>query len=155
MSIAKLILSFILCFAVAAAGSAVTIPSITTWYTTLTKPFFTPPNAIFGPVWTLLYLLMAISLAIVWNKPQKKQTKKALQLFFIQLTLNFLWSFVFFGMHQIFTGLIVIVLLWAAIFQTITYFFPIAKKAAYLLIPYILWVSFAAMLNLALAVLNG
>lgn len=154
MSIAKLILSLILCFAVAAAGSAVTIPSITTWYTTLNKPFFTPPNALFGPVWTLLYLLMAVSLAIVWSKPQKKQTKTALLFFFTQLTLNFFWSLVFFGMHQILAGLIIIILLWATIFQTIKYFLLIAKNAAYLLIPYILWVSFATMLNLVIVILN-
>ncbi len=152
MKFSKLFFSLIICFAVAGAGSAVTLNAISTWYAILNKPIFNPPNTIFGPVWTLLYLLMSISLAIVWS--QKKKTISALQMFFAQLGLNFLWSYVFFGLHLPFGGLIVIILLWAAIFQTIKRFSPISKYAAYLLYPYLAWVSFAAILNLAIVILN-
>ena len=130
-----------------------TIPSITTWYTTLNKPFFNPPNVVFGPVWTLLYLFMAIAMALVWSS-SKKQKNTALQLFLIQLALNFLWSLVFFSWHLIAGAFIVIVLLWITLFLTIKRFLPISKAAGYLLMPYIAWVSFAGLLNLTILFLN-
>jgi translocator protein len=152
MSIPRLLISLFICAAVAYAGSAVTVPSIMSWYATLHKPFFNPPNYVFGPVWTILYLLMAVSLALIWSS--KKNNKLALRLFFIQLGLNLLWSVVFFGLHSPFTAFTVILFLWAAIFMTAKLFLPISRAASYLLIPYLLWVSFAAVLNLAIVILN-
>lgn len=152
MSIKKLLISLILCFFVAYAGSVVTLPAITTWYTTLHKPFFNPPNYVFGPVWSLLYLMIALALAKVWS--MKKKTTRALQVFALQLGLNLLWSFVFFGMHLLLGGLMVIIFLWIVIYKTVIAFLPLSKPAAYLLIPYLLWVSYAAILNLAIVVLN-
>jgi translocator protein len=152
MQLTKLLISLAICFAVAYAGSAVTVPSIQTWYPTLHKPFFTPPNYIFAPVWTLLYILMAVALALIWSS--KKRKKPAMQCFFTQLGMNFLWSAVFFGLHSPFAAFTVIFFLWAAIFITYRLFLPISRNAAYLLIPYLLWVTFAGVLNLAIVVLN-
>lgn len=133
-------------------GSIFTSAKIPTWYASLAKPFFSPPNWLFGPVWITLYLLMGISLYLVWVK--KAEKKKALWLFGVQLALNAVWSPVFFGMQNIMLAFVVIVFLWLAIILTIIYFYKVSKKAAYLMLPYIIWVSFAAVLNLALWLLN-
>ena len=154
MKLGKLFVSLLICYAVAAAGSAVTTPFIASWYPSLIKPPFTPPNAVFGPVWTILYTLMAISLTLIWSKHKAKQTKEPLEWFAVQLGLNFLWSLVFFSWHQVLWAFLVIVLLLLAIVQTIRVFLPLSKTAAYLLIPYVLWVSFAGILNLAIVLLN-
>jgi len=155
MKTLKLIISIGLCFIVAFIGSAVTLPSIPTWYAQLNKPFFNPPNFIFGPVWTVLYLLMGISLYLVWNKGWKnKNTNKAIRVFLVQLALNFSWSFVFFGLHLPFLAFLTIIALWIIIFYTITLFKKISKLASELLIPYLLWVSFALILNLFIVILN-
>lgn len=151
----KLIISLVLCYFVAYAGSTVTTPVIDTWYASLNKPFFNPPNWVFGPVWTLLYTMMGVSLFIMWKKGIKgKKERYAIQMFFLQLFLNFLWSFVFFGLEQPLGAFIVILLLWGAIFYTIMLFKKIDKTAAQLLIPYIAWVSFATLLNLFIVILN-
>jgi len=141
-------------FVAAAIGSLATIPNITTWYAMLEKPFFSPPNWVFGPVWTLLYLLMGLSLYLVWVAPYKKSKKSAFTLFGLQIVLNVLWSLVFFGLHLPWVGVVIIGLLLAAIIGTIKYFRPISKTAAYLLLPYVAWVSFATLLNIAVALLN-
>jgi tryptophan-rich sensory protein len=155
MNYPKLIASIALCFFVAFSGSMVTTPAITSWYAGLEKPFFNPPNWIFGPVWTVLYLLMGISFYRVWNNVDSwKKEKKAITAFFVQLFLNFLWSLVFFGFEQPVGAFFVILLLWLAIFYTIKSFMQIDKTAAYLLIPYLLWVSFASVLNIFIAALN-
>jgi len=155
MNILKLITSIVLCFLVAFLGSLVTISSIPTWYAQLNKPFFSPPNWIFGPVWTALYFLMAVSLYIVWNKNLKNRTKEnAMKVFIFQLILNLFWSLVFFGLHQPFLAYITIIILWIAIFMTIKYFYKISKMSAYLLVPYIIWVTLASVLNLAIVALN-
>jgi len=121
----------------------------------LTSLFFSPPNWIFGPVWTILYFLMGISLYMVWDKNLKNKKKdKAIKTFLLQLTLNLLWSVVFFGLHQPLLALAVIIMLWISIFMTIKYFYKISKISGYLLVPYILWVSFASILNLAITILN-
>lgn len=150
----KLILPFVLVFLVASAGSVVTFDSIPNWYAGLTKPPFNPPNYVFGPVWTLLYALMAFSLFLVWKGKQTKEVVHARKVFMVQLGLNFLWSYVFFGAHQIGLAVIVILALWASILYCIVLFRKINKTAAYLLIPYILWVSFATILNVSLFLLN-
>ena len=149
----KLIISLIIPQLAGGIGSLFTSPSISTWYATIAKPSFNPPNWIFGPVWTTLFLLMGISLFIVWNEKSKLK-KKAITVFGIQLGLNTLWSILFFGLHSPLTAFIEIIFLWAAILLTIIYFYKISKPAAYLLIPYILWVSFAAVLNISIVFLN-
>ena len=133
-------------------GSVVTFGSINSWYVTLVKPSFSPPNYLFGPVWTTLYVLMGIAFYLVLTSNKKKE--HATKIFLLQLLLNFLWSLVFFGAHNIFLAFVVILLLWATIFQNIRVFSKISKNAGYLLFPYILWVTFAAFLNLSLLLLN-
>lgn len=153
INISKLFLSVIVCLAAGFLGSFFTVSTIPTWYAALNKPFFSPPNWLFGPVWTTLYILMGISLYLVWIS-KNKQKQKAINLFLIQLGLNFLWSFIFFGMRSPALALAEIIALWIAIFLTIRAFYPISKLAANLLIPYILWVSFASLLNLMIVILN-
>lgn len=151
----KLIISISICLFVGFAGSLATFPSIPTWYASLQKPFFSPPNWVFGPVWTILYILMGIAASIVWQKGLKKKAIRfALKLFLFQLVLNFLWSFIFFGFHLPKVALVEIIILWIAIFLTIKTFFPINRSAALLMLPYLLWVSFATILNLGIVLLN-
>ena len=153
MHFGKFILAVGVCFLIGFAGGLVTTPSITTWYADLVKPPFNPPNSIFGPVWTTLYLAMGISLYRIWTS-KKKATDRASHVFLVQLALNFLWSYVFFGLHLPWAAFIVIAALWGFIFYTIRLFNPIDKLAAYLLVPYLAWVTFASYLNLAIAILN-
>lgn len=151
--IPQLILSIGLCLGAGILGSFFTVSSIPTWYVTLNKPPFSPPNWVFGPAWTILYILMGISLYLVWiSKGKLKQN--ALNLFFVQLGLNALWSIIFFGMKNPTLALVDIVALWIVIFLTIKSFTKISKLAGNLLIPYLLWVSFASVLNLAIVLLN-
>lgn len=136
-------------------GSIFTFSSITTWYATLVKPSFRPPNWIFGPVWTALYFLMGVALYLVWTKGlKKKNVKIAVKIFGIQLILNSLWPILFFGLESPFYALIEIIVLWVAVAATIFKFYKISKNAAYLLIPYLLWVSFAMFLNYSIFILN-
>lgn len=147
--------SIILCQLAGFLGSFFTTPAIPTWYQALHKPSFTPPNWIFGPVWISLFLLMGISLFYVWQRPDHPQFKKALIFFFVQLILNVLWSLAFFGLRSPLLGLIDIVLLWIAILFTIQNFFKVSRFAGVLLLPYLLWVSFATLLNFSLWMLNS
>ncbi|MBI2103676.1 tryptophan-rich sensory protein [Candidatus Woesebacteria bacterium] len=142
----KLVASLAFPFIAGAIGSFFTFPSIASWYAQLTKPSFSPPNWLFGPVWTILYILMGISLYLVW--------KKYLKLFLLHLIINAAWSVVFFGLHDLGLALLVIGFLWAIIAYMILKFYKVSKIASYLLIPYILWVSFATILNLSLYLLN-
>jgi translocator protein len=136
-------------------GTIFTISSIPTWYATLIKPPFSPPNFLFGPVWTLLYILMGVSLALVWQKGLKtRKIREALYLFGVQLALNAIWSPVFFGAKNVFLALIIIILMWLFILKTIIAFGKINKVASYLLYPYIAWVSFATILNFSIWILN-
>lgn len=151
----KLAASIVICQLAGIIGSFFTAGSVGSWYPTLNKPVFNPPSWVFGPVWIILYLLMGVSLYIVWNKGIKsKQSKKAVAVFGIQLILNTLWSILFFGLQSPLFAFIEIIFLWAAILLSIIYFYRISKTASYMLIPYILWVSFAAVLNLSLFLLN-
>lgn len=151
----KLIISIVLCQMAGIAGSLFTMPKIQTWYSSLAKPWFSPPNWLFGPAWTALYALMGIALYLVWQKGVKTQNEKyAVGIFGIQLGLNALWSFLFFGMESLFFGFACIAAMWLAIAATIWKFYVIDKKAAYALVPYIAWVSFAAILNYAVWMLN-
>lgn len=153
--ILKFVFSIIVCFAVSGIGSLLTTPSIPTWYAGLVKPSFNPPSWIFAPVWTILFLLMAVALYLILLKgSQDKQAKLGMIVFFAQLFLNLLWSFLFFFLHNPALAFYDIVLLWIMILLTILQFKKIDKAAAYLLIPYIVWVSFAALLNFSIWQLN-
>jgi translocator protein len=147
-----LLVSLVTCFAVAGLGSLATTPNIPTWYATLNKPTWTPPNWAFGPVWTVLYGMMAVSVWLVWRKAGWNM---AVTIFAIQLALNLAWSFIFFGFHQPGLAFLEIVMLWLAIAATVLMFFQVSPVAASLLIPYLLWVSYAAALNFAIWRLNG
>lgn len=149
----KLVLSILIALLVGAVGSVFTTSSIQTWYVTLTKPSFNPPSWIFAPVWTTLYILMGISFWLIWTS-RSSEKKHAIGLFIVQLILNGIWSPIFFGARSIGNALLIIVLLWAAIALTIFVFQKISKPAAWLLVPYILWVSFAMVLNFSLWQLN-
>ena len=145
----KLLISIIICQLAGGIGSIFTSSSVKTWYLTISKPSFNPPNWVFAPAWTTLFLLMGISLFLVWRKG-----KRGLPIFFIQLFFNILWSVMFFGLKSPLLGLIVIIILWILILLTIIKFFKISKPAGWLLIPYILWVSFATILNFSIFILN-
>ena len=153
--ILKLVASVILCQIAGFLGSLFTTPAIPTWYKTLNKPFFTPPNWIFSPVWISLFILMGISLFFVWRRQGHPQLRIALFFFFVQLILNVLWSVAFFGLRSPLLGLMDIVLLWIGILLTIQNFSKVSKFAGVLLLPYLLWVSFAALLNFSLWFLNS
>lgn len=135
-------------------GSMVTITAIDSWYTTLNKPFFSPPNWIFGPVWTVLYLLMGISIYLIWNKAKKQVEKNAVTLFWVHLFFNMTWSWVFFGLQNPLMGLINILLILLFIIILIYKFWQIDWRASVLLFPYAAWVTFATMLNFSLWQLN-
>lgn len=154
-NILKLIISIVICQLAGIIGAFFTTDSIPTWYNSLNKPEFNPPNWLFGPVWTILYLLMGISLFIIWKEDLKnKNVKNAFAIFIVQLIVNLLWSVVFFGMHSISGGLIVIIVLLVMIIITIVKFKKISFTASILLIPYLLWVCFATILNFYFYKLN-
>ena len=151
----KLVFSVSICLLTGFLGSFVTMDSVTTWYSDLSRPSFTPPDWTFGVVWPILYVMMGISAFLIWNKGLvKRQVKIALGLFVLQLVLNGLWTPIFFGLHMIAIALVEIVLLWVAILLTIIVFWRISKASTFLLFPYILWVSFAVFLNAALWYMN-
>jgi len=149
----KLAISMVICLLAGAIGSIFTMPAIAGWYSTLSKPAWTPPNWAFGPVWTTLYILMGISLYLIWNT-RVRGVKTAMGIFAAQLVLNVLWSFLFFGLQSPLLGMIGIVALWIAILATIIVFYRISRPAAYLLLPYIVWVTIASALNYSVLVLN-
>jgi translocator protein len=156
----KLLGIIIVCQIFGSLGSIFTIPNIPTWYAGLTKPFFNPPNWLFAPAWTILFLLMGISLYIILESGVEKNNqknglkKKAIIFFIIQFFFNFLWSLLFFGLKNPLLGFIGILILIVFIVLTIIYFYKINKTAAYLLIPYIAWVCFATILNFSILLLN-
>ncbi len=153
--ILKLVASVLICLIAGFVGSAATMPSITTWYASLIKPAWTPPNWLFGPVWTTLYILMGIAAFLVWREGlRRKEVKIALGIFGVQLILNVLWSIVFFAFKSTLGGFIIIVMLWVTILITIIAFYRISKPAGIILIPYIAWVSIASALNYTVYLLN-
>lgn len=144
------------CLAVGYFSSLVTRDNIPTWYATLKKPFFNPPNWVFAPVWTILYIMMGIAAGRVWNKVDSDQqnVKKGMYFFIIQLALNALWSYLFFGMHNLFLSIIEIILLWLMIYETYSQFKKVDRLASKLLIPYLVWVSYATILTASVWYLN-
>jgi benzodiazapine receptor len=154
--ISKLAAAIVACLAAGAIGSIFTRTAIATWYTTLEKPPFTPPDWLFAPVWTLLYILMGVAAFLVWRMGSRdRQVRVALIVFLVQLVLNAFWSVAFFGLGSPLYGLIVISSLWVAILVTIVLFFRISKVSSILMWPYLLWVSFATVLNSSIWLLNG
>lgn len=137
------------CLVIGYFSGIVTQSSITTWYPTIEKPSFNPPNWIFAPVWTALYVMMGIAAGLVWNliEIKREEVRSALIFFAIQLALNSLWSFLFFGLKNPLLAFIEIIILWLMIYETYNKFNKLNKIAGYLFIPYILWVSFATILN--------
>jgi benzodiazapine receptor len=151
----KLIIALVVCQLAGLAGSFFTAPAISGWYAALNKPSFTPPNWLFSPVWITLYVMMAVAAFLVWKKGfGVRGVKTALIFFCAQLILNFLWSVIFFGLRSPGLAFVEIVVLWFAIAVSIVTFYQVSKPASLLLVPYILWVSFAAVLNLAIFRLN-
>lgn len=151
----KLIVSILVCQGAGIIGGLFNSASIKTWYVTLKKPVFNPPNWVFAPMWISLYLLMGIALYLVWIADIPAREKFwALTLFGAQLVLNILWSYFFFYLQSPLSGLIDIAVLWILILLTIVKFYPLDRTAALLLTPYILWVTYAAVLNYALWHLN-
>jgi len=152
---AKIILSIVVVEILGGLGGYLTASSIGSWYAALERPPGTPPNAVFGPVWTVLYALMGIAFALIWHRvPAGPEKRVAIILFFIQLALNLAWTPVFFGAHQLAAALMVITLLILAIVITIVRFRPLDRVAAGLLVPYLLWVCYATYLNAGFMVLN-
>lgn len=144
------------CLAVGYFSSIVTRDNIPTWYTNLEKPSFNPPNWVFAPVWTILYIMMGYAAGRIWNKIDQfeAEVKKGFLFFLIQLALNALWSYLFFGLHNPMLASFEIVLLWLMIYETYLQFKKIDKVAAYLLLPYLAWVSFATVLTFSIWYLN-
>ena len=149
-----LLVAIVVCFAAAGIGSLATVGAIPTWYAALHKPSWNPPNWIFGPVWSLLYLMMAVAAWQVWRTAGWSGARLALGLFASQLVLNVGWSVVFFGLERPGWAFVEIVGLWCTILATLLLFRPISPVAALLLVPYLLWVTFASALNFAVWRLN-
>jgi benzodiazapine receptor len=124
------------------------------WFNTLAKPSFNPPSYLFGPVWTALYVLMGVSMFLIWNTPKNELRQKALTVFGVQLFFNFWWSILFFSFHTIFLSVVDILLMWFLIIYMITLFKKIKPVAAYLQLPYLFWVTFATVLNISIWYLN-
>jgi len=150
----KLVIAIVVSELAGIIGSFFTVSAIPSWYTTLAKPALNPPSWVFGPVWTILYALMGISLFLIWNNKTATKKSTAYRFFFIQLILNTIWSIIFFYHHSLGGALVEIVFLWLAILATIITFAKISRPAAWLLVPYILWVSFAGYLNYSIWMLN-
>ncbi len=151
----KLVIAILICLLAGFIGSIFTSKSVSTWYTTLNKPSFNPPGWVFAPVWTTLFILMGVSLYLVWSKGLEVEgVKSAIIIFSVQLLLNILWSLLFFGLQSPLYAFIDIIVLWIMILLTIVYFYRISPVSSYLLFPYILWVSFAAVLNFMIVRLN-
>lgn len=153
LTIFKLIISLILPQLAGAIGAFFTFNAVKDWYPTLNKPDWTPPSWVFGPVWTILYFLMGIACFLIWNSDDPTK-KSLLNLYFLQLVFNVLWSAAFFGARSPILGVMVILPLWAMILACVIQFHPVSAWASYLMIPYLLWVTFATALNISIWRLN-
>jgi len=149
----KFALCILVPLVIGALGALFVSPSIDVWYSSLIKASFNPPNWIFAPVWNFLYVLMGIAIYLVWTSDNKNKTLEYI-LFAVQLILNLFWSIIFFGLHSPFWALIEICVLFLAILANMVFFYEHSKAASWLLLPYLLWVIFAALLNLSIVILN-
>jgi translocator protein len=155
INLPQLATAIVVCLSAGLIGSVFTSTSLATWYGIIEKPVLNPPSWIFGPVWTILYIMMGISVYLVWRLGlEKKGVRFALKIFGLQLLHNVLWSLLFFGMQNPALALVDIVLLWFTILWSIQLFYRLSRPASYLLIPYISWVSFAIYLNYSIWILN-
>lgn len=150
----KLLLSIALPLSSGAIAGLFTAQAVPEWYETLNRPSFNPPNWLFGPVWTTLYILMGISLFLIWKQRATRERNKALLIFGLQMALNFGWSFIFFYFNRIGLALVEIVFLWISILMMCVLFYKIKPLAAWINIPYLIWVTFATVLNAAYFLLN-
>ncbi|MBN2101953.1 MAG: tryptophan-rich sensory protein [Candidatus Aenigmarchaeota archaeon] len=151
----RLIVSIVICQLAGIIGSFFTTPNIPTWYALVNKPWFNPPNWLFAPVWTTLFVLMGISLYLIWEKGlEKKDVRFAVSVFGIQLLFNVIWSVLFFGLQNPMLAFAEIIILWLSILATIVLFYKLSRPAALMLVPYIAWVTFAAVLNYYIWILN-
>jgi benzodiazapine receptor len=154
-SVPKLLATLAVVLTAGGIAALATTRATPTWYQTLKKPSFDPPEWLFGPAWTLLYLMMAVAAWLVWKQGiGAPGVKLALAVFLVQLILNALWSVFFFGLRSPLAGLVDIIVLWLAILATTIFFFRVSVPAGFLLLPYIAWVTFAAILNAAILRLN-
>ncbi|NWJ51276.1 MAG: tryptophan-rich sensory protein [Bacteroidetes bacterium] len=152
--IGKLIASLLLPLAIGGIAGMFTTKAIPGWYATLNQPSFNPPNWVFAPVWTTLYIIMGISLFMIWRLDKSKERNQAIVIFMVQLLFNFCWSFFFFYFKMIGVALVDIIVLWITIIFMLVRFYKIKPLAAYINIPYLLWVTFATALNMAYFFLN-
>ncbi|MEO0052595.1 MAG: TspO/MBR family protein [candidate division WOR-3 bacterium] len=150
----KLLGSIVLPLIIGFAGSMFTRPSVDSWFATLKKPIFAPPNWLFAPAWTLLYIMMGIAFYLIWQQGYSVQLRLAFAVYALQLILNLLWSLFFFGLHSPLLGFADIVILWIVVLINIILFYRLRRAAGLLLIPYILWLTFASVLNLSIVLLN-
>ncbi|OPX69177.1 MAG: TspO/MBR family protein [Methanoregulaceae archaeon PtaB.Bin056] len=152
----KLLAAIVICNLAGIIGSLITITGEGSWYAAIEKPSFNPPGFVFGPVWTTLYILMGISVYLIWMEGTgRRDVRVALTFFSVQLALNALWTFLFFGLQSPFLGLVEIIILWLFIIATIVAFYRINKNAAFFMVPYLAWVTFAAFLTYSIWILNG
>ncbi|GAO30135.1 TspO/MBR family protein [Geofilum rubicundum] len=154
-NILKLIVALVIPLGLGALAGMVTSEAIPEWYATLNRPSFSPPNWLFGPVWTILYILLGISFFLVWKEAPGKNRNRALLIFGVQMVLNFAWTFIFFYFKMLQLALMEILLLWLSILVMMLWFYRVKPLAAYLNIPYILWVTFATVLNAGYYFLNS
>jgi tryptophan-rich sensory protein len=152
--IVKLVVALAASFLAAVLGWTFTAPALPSWYAFLNKPSFGPPGWLFGPVWAVLYVLMAVAFFWVWTRPKGKERDSAIALYAAQLIMNVLWPVAFFGLRSVLLGLAIIVVLLALLLVTTYEFHKISKPAAYAMVPYVLWVAFATLLNGAIYLLN-
>jgi translocator protein len=154
LNVGKLSISVAIPLIAGVLGSLFTGPAVKTWYLVINKPSWNPPSWLFGPVWTMLFILMGVALYLIWSEKMSNKVRWALKMFAAQLVLNILWSVFFFGMGLFWLAFGEIVVLWIAIALTLVDFFKVNKTAGWLLLPYIMWVSFASYLNFTIAALN-
>jgi len=150
----KFLISILLPLSLGAIAGMFTSQSVPEWYATLNRPSFNPPNWIFGPVWTTLYILMGISFFLIWKQEASKVRNRAILIFLLQLLLNFAWSFIFFYFNMTGLALVEIILLWISNVMMLVVFYKIKPIASYINIPYLLWVTFATVLNASYYILN-
>ena len=150
----KLLASLALPLGLGALAGLFTAEAVPEWYETLNRPSFNPPNWLFGPVWTILYILLGISLFLIWKQSASKKRNLAIFVFLLQMALNFAWSFIFFSFNMIGFALIEIILLWISIIIMLVLFYKIKPVASFINIPYLIWVTFATILNASYYILN-